>query len=78
MHSTSTELGEPSPLEPVPGVAQPKTNVRKTLDTRYTDRCAGPRWRNGHPGADHSALRMAKTFYLSVALLSAAISKGLA
>jgi poly(3-hydroxyalkanoate) synthetase len=23
----------PSPLEPVPGVAQPKTNVRKTLDT---------------------------------------------
>ena len=27
----------PSPLEPVPGAAQPKSNVRKTLDTTVHD-----------------------------------------
>ena len=29
----------PSPLEPVPGAAQPKPNVRKTLDTTLIGTC---------------------------------------
>jgi hypothetical protein len=31
----------PSPLEPVPGAAQPKSNVRKTLDTTAGGGVAG-------------------------------------
>src|SRR6516162_860313 len=41
MHSTSTELGEPSPLEPVPRAAQPKPMCERLWTLPATGRPRG-------------------------------------